>query len=609
MARTPGAEAVYEVADLFRQQSLAESRSILWPGEEIWTLENISEIERLAFFPSQEGGVEGHRYWDDIARTLRLPIRKLGAEIALMYQLFPSKGAQSKLGDIRYMLEGDPPLVPNEDAWRLVEEAANHGLGGAGRWYSSGGQQWSAWYYVSFARGVKVSSANVNDRDRMQAIADEVEREIRYNTLSARNMVLHLLFPESYEPISNHQHKEKIRSSFSSHLNVPVTSDIDHDLRSVRDVLLQTGYPETFGFYEPDIRRMWDGKDTIYSPPATHDDTVTLDDKEDLREKKPSALSELLAATHLPVSLLSDINDLLENKKQLIFEGPPGSGKTYVAEKFARWFTDQSLDVNTLPNEQVEIVQFHQSYGYEDFVQGIRPETNDEDQLVYRIRDGIFLTLCERAKANPEKPFVLIIDEINRGNISRIFGELLLLLEYRGMSVRLPYGSGDQATLTIPKNLYIIGTMNTADRSLAQIDYALRRRFYFMRFMPVADGRAEVFGNWLENQDMEQSDRSRLLHLFVTLNRGIREHLSTDDLQIGHSYFMTDGIETEAVMNRVWRRAVLPLLNEYLHHHRDRDDILAKLAPASLVRTTVEVVPENDSVLDEQADGSGPDPV
>jgi 5-methylcytosine-specific restriction enzyme B len=148
-----------------------------------------------------------------------------------------------------------------------------------------------------------------------------------------------------------------------------------------------------------------------------------------------------------------EIKELLEAKRQVIFEGPPGSGKTYVEEKFARWFTGQPVDDNTPLDEHVEIVQFHQSYGYEDFVQGIRPETNSEGQLVYRVRDGIFLDMVERALANPEERFVLIIDEINRGNLSRIFGELLLLLEYRGQRVRLPYGSGDAAYLTIPENL------------------------------------------------------------------------------------------------------------------------------------------------------------
>jgi 5-methylcytosine-specific restriction protein B len=212
------------------------------------------------------------------------------------------------------------------------------------------------------------------------------------------------------------------------------------------------------------------------------------------------------------------------------------------------------------------------------------------------VKDGIFLQLCLRAQANPEKPFVLIIDEINRGNLSRIFGELLLLLEYRGMTARLPYGSGDGAQISIPENLYIIGTMNTADRSLAQIDYALRRRFYFIRFMPVENSRAEVFENWLATQEMSEDDRNRLAGIFINLNHGIREHLNTDDLQVGHSYFMQKDIATEAGFRRVWSRAVAPLLNEYLHHHRDRENILSALTPRNLMpQDPASAIPEDDN--------------
>ncbi len=141
--------------------------------------------------------------------------------------------------------------------------------------------------------------------------------------------------------------------------------------------------------------------------------------------------------------MLDEIESLLLDKKQIIFEGPPGSGKTFLADLFARYFTENPLEGEH--DERIEVVQFHQSYGYEDFVQGIRPVTDGEGRLQYRVMPGIFLQHCERARANPDKRFVLIIDEINRGNLSRIFGELLMLLEYRDKKVRLPYAAGDGA--------------------------------------------------------------------------------------------------------------------------------------------------------------------
>jgi len=300
----------------------------------------------------------------------------------------------------------------------------------------------------------------------------------------------------------------------------------------------------------------------------------------------PPTLNDLAAVTHLDLDVLEEIESLLLEKKQIVFEGPPGSGKTFVARLFARYFTGNPLDPVGPPDERIELVQFHQSYGYEDFVQGIRPVTDDDGHLQYKVLPGIFMRMCDLAATNPDKRFVLIIDEINRGNLSRIFGELLLLLEYRNERVRLPYGAGDgssdHAYLSIPENLYLIGTMNSTDRSLALIDYALRRRFYFYRFAPVVGGQALVLGRWLAGQEMGDDERQVVLRLFVGLNERVQHHL-TGDYQIGHSYFMTPAIGTVEGRERVWRRAVRPLLAEYFQHHRDREATLDEFEPKRLL--------------------------
>ena len=286
-----------------------------------------------------------------------------------------------------------------------------------------------------------------------------------------------------------------------------------------------------------------------------------------------ATLDDLAAATYLDRTELMELEALLEDKRQLVLEGPPGSGKTFLAEHFARYFAGLPLD--GAHDERVETVQFHQSYGYEDFVQGIRPVTDEHGQLQYHVLPGIFMRMCDLAARNPDQRFVLIIDEINRGNLSRIFGELLLLLEYRDKRVRLPYGAvdgkDDQAYLSIPRNLYLIGTMNSTDRSLALIDYALRRRFYFYRLLPVVDGRAPVLERWLAASGLAEQDRQRVLRLFVPLNREVEHVTLVPDFQIGHSYFMRDDIGTDAGMQRLWRRAIMPLLEEYLHGARDRE--------------------------------------
>lgn len=264
----------------------------------------------------------------------------------------------------------------------------------------------------------------------------------------------------------------------------------------------------------------------------------------------------------------------------MIFEGPPGAGKTYVAELFARHFTGNALEGPH--DERIVVVQFHQSYGYEDFVQGIRPETNAIGQLEYRVRDGVFKRLCDTAARNPEENFVIVVDEINRGNISRVFGELLFLLEYRDKRVSLPYSRPDDPPFSIPKNVYMIGTMNTTDRSLAQIDYALRRRFFFYRMLPIVDGAAPVLERWLEKQNFGQEDQERALRLFVALNKRIQARLG-EHYQVGHSYFMTPDIASERGLDRVWAYSVMPLLEEYFYNYRDRETVLSEFSIENLL--------------------------
>ena len=178
----------------------------------------------------------------------------------------------------------------------------------------------------------------------------------------------------------------------------------------------------------------------------------------------------------LPLEFVKEIETLLDDKKQVIFQGPPGTGKTYVAQKLAKHLAGS--------DERVTLVQFHPSYAYEDFVQGFRPTTLKDGQAGFELRDGPLLKVAKRAKAESYANHFLVIDEINRGNLAKVFGELYFLLEYRDEKIRLQYQGDDEEDFSLPRNLYIIGTMNTADRSIALVDLALRRRFYFVEFHP-----------------------------------------------------------------------------------------------------------------------------
>lgn len=265
-------------------------------------------------------------------------------------------------------------------------------------------------------------------------------------------------------------------------------------------------------------------------------------------------------------SVPARIQATLERKGQVIVYGPPGTGKTYWAETTARelaaraWFGKAapalSPDERTQIERAVVMCSFHAAYGYEDFLEGFRPKES-AGALVFERRDGIFKRLCDQARAQPGKPFYLLIDEINRGDIPRIFGELLTVLEKtrRGRPICLGV-SGD--LFSVPDNVFVIGTMNTADRSIALLDAALRRRFGFVELMP--DG--AVLGNtavsgiplgpWLE-----------------ALNKRILKSVRRDarNLQVGHTYLMHDGhpITDFTRLVQVLRDDVIPLLEEYCY--------------------------------------------
>lgn len=317
-------------------------------------------------------------------------------------------------------------------------------------------------------------------------------------------------------------------------------------------LLADTGLADALGEYfralHPLAAAAWG--DTVIPEPALETDDVAPEPFD-----QPS-LEDVASRCFLPAETLEEwVTALRTRMAQGLFYGPPGTGKTFVAAHLARHLATS--------DEHVEMVQFHSSYSYEDFIEGLRPETVEDSGLLrYTVRPGLFQKLCARARAAADETFVLVIDEMNRADVAAVFGELLLLLEYRGdRSVVLPYS---QRPFTVPRNVILLGTMNTADRSLALVDFALRRRFNAFPLQPSAD----VLRGWAASQP--DIDADLLLALFTLVRDRVGEN---HPVAPGHSYWMVDDADA-AALERIWSFQLRPYLAE---HWFERPAELAQL--------------------------------
>ncbi|WP_419655993.1 conserved uncharacterized protein, UPF0310 [Desulfosarcina variabilis str. Montpellier] len=299
---------------------------------------------------------------------------------------------------------------------------------------------------------------------------------------------------------------------------------------------------------------------------ALIDEKVTVSKKAEI---KPYSVSDALKTLFIDEIKFNETIEILKHKKNIILQGPPGVGKTFLAKHLAYSIMKE------VDNRRVAMIQFHQSFSYEDFIQGYRPN----EQGRFDLKNGLFYEFCRKAQRKLDSEHFLIIDEINRGNLSKIFGEVLMLIENdkRGPEFAIPltYSSTIDDTFFIPANLHIIGTMNTADRSLAMVDYALRRRFSFIELEPMFQ--SPKFFTHLKNNQVQESTIEKIIKKISDLN----EKISSDTknlgkgYKIGHSYFCPS--DSEQTYDESWYRTIIkseiePLLQEFWFDNPERVD-------------------------------------
>jgi 5-methylcytosine-specific restriction protein B len=561
--------AIYQAAAAFRDRCLLQDGSLLFDGAAVWTPDNLAR-----FHGKFVGGYDASdsTFTEKLKGQLKdqeQSVKRLAAEMLAVYFLFPiNVTARRKRQLVGEVLSWGGDTVPEEHpVWRAFEG----GLGGGGQGYNT-----RRYYELAFLLNFAIAWKHLKSDEARQTMQDpwllqdffDGVDETRVSQL--RHILLHMLFPDHFESITSGSHKKQVDRAFSGLLK-EAPDGLDRRLLAIRKELERLLPGQALDFFRPPLADAWWGS--------------------------------------------SDDLDVIHHKKQVVLYGPPGTSKTYRAWQFAeqiirsaalqrwgggRYFREQEK-VRQAVRDNIHFKQLHPAFSYEDFIQGIHMSGGSTEY-----RPGILLQILGRMKGPPEErlPHVLILDEMNRTDLSRMLGECFSLLENRDRPVKLPGKNeeGQEMTLLLPPDLYVIGTMNLIDQSVEQIDFALRRRFLWIECPFEPDVLFDVLQKkWAARPsslsrhgwDRVEDDFRRLVAAATALKQAINESkLLGPQYEVGHTYFfdVVLFLQNELIdktlghkfylyqkgkprdngaVQRLWKLSLEPLLKEYLSGLRE----------------------------------------
>ena len=697
-------EPNYRMFALFEERCVQGNKSLLWPDKDLWTLENLYELKRVYGDEAIEGN--DNSFEGKLELQLKNASPQVWGIVADLFYIFtlPSRSItyEKKISYIRWAAEKAGYQLPeaSDNIWEPLHTGIIHtGI----QYHIKFGQiLLTIRYAIAIKESDKPKQLSDNPKE-VAGILDTLVTKIgdifKLPPRDMRHIILYFKFPEKYEAIISSTAKENIVQCYSKKFNLDVPKDIDEALIQIRnEIEKDLGQEEKpIHFYDDKYKNEWD--------PTQQPLEVAKKVDGERKQSEDDLDQQMISILHA-----------LKYSKNLILSGPPGTGKTYLANKVAsrlvqpqieqklsakvqdirvvedmtfydilaldlfvnngtysvpeveghpllearftirpvenprqsiwnhlqthtapasdtvkvsrrtepflfdkdensRWslttegkkYVQQNLSDKVAQLEEKTNVEhkeedfiykitFHQSFAYEDFIEGIRPRIGEDEtgEITYEISPGVFSEVCKLALNDPENKYILIIDEINRGNISKIFGELITLIEddkRETMSVNLPYSKRE---FSVPKNLYLIGTMNTADRSIALMDVALRRRFTFIEIMPRPD--------LLEKEFVTISEVNlNLAKLMNKLNKFIEAEIDRNH-QIGHSYFLrvaqAEQEDKLPVLNFVWNHQLFPLLKEYFYSQNEKlIEFLSPFTDESHEDSFEDMIKEGDDLL------------